>query len=282
MFGVSGLPCPAGFEVVPPERQRGTESLVLRSGPPCVVPEVWFLRRGRCAVAVSLRETPAAILLEPLGPKVTLALHGRPESRGVWEFLQQVDEGVGFVVPCELEALVGAVRRSPGILRMRVLSGSLLRPGPAPSAPGRRVPLGPADLDALAAVPAEGLGYLECYESLERFLAEPFPGVASWLGDEIVGFAVVYARAEPWVEVAVYTRPDHRRQGHATAASAACLQEVVRRGGDPVWTAVDEESRRMGLRLGLMPAGERLYVEFDRPSRVRREPMAGTMGEAEP
>jgi hypothetical protein len=267
MFGVSGLACPVGFEVIPPGRLREMESHVLRTGPPRVVPEVWFLRRGQCAVAASMAETPPAVLLHPLAPKVTLALHGRPESRGVGEYLRQVDAGVGFVVPCELEALVASVRRSPGILRMRVLSGSLLRPGASASAPGRRAALGPAHLDALSALPEEGLGFLECYESLDRFLAEPFPGVASWLGDEIVAFAVVYARAEPWVEVAVYTREDCRRQGHASAAAASCLQEIVRRGGEPVWTAIDETSRHIGLRLGLMPAGERLYVEFDRPPR---------------
>lgn len=265
MFGVSGRDCPDGFEIATADRFREVEAIVRRSGPPLTVVESWFLRRGRCSVALSVGETPPAAIVSPAGPKVTLALHGRPESLGVRAFLGQVDAGVGFVVPIDVEPLVRGLRRSPAILRLRALSGVYLRPDSHAPAPGRRATLGPRDLDALAALPVEGLGFLECHESLEHFLAEPFPGVASWVEDRIVSFTAVYARAEPWVEITSWTHPDERGQGHATATAAACAQEIVRRGGEPVWTAIDDASRRVGNRLGLVPAGERLYVEFDRP-----------------
>ncbi len=267
MFGLAETTCPKGFEQVGVERFPEAETILLHHGLARVVPEVFLLRRQRCLVAAARSESPPALIVEPIAPKITIGLHGRPVSIAVRSFLDEISEGVGFMVSPDLEPMVAACGRQPAMLHMRVLSGDRIRPGISSRVEGHRVLLGPEHIDALAAAPRDGLGFLECYESLDRFLAEPMPGVASMIGDSIVSMAVVYARAERMHEVAVYTRPEARRRGHAMAASFHCLQEIVRQGGVPVWTAVDEASRRLAIRLGLVPVGEKVYVEFTRPPR---------------
>jgi len=267
MFGTAGGVCPAPFVEVGFERADVVESRLLQQGWLCVVPERHLLRRGRCRMALAETENPPALLLEPTAPKVTLALYGRGGSVAVREYLRVVSEGVGFIVPPDLEPQVLAASRAPSVLRMRVLSGTRVRPDVGGNPPGQRVLLRPEHADMLARVPDEGLGFLECYDTLEEFLGGPSRGAASVVDGEIVSICVIYAQIDFACEVGVYTRPEFRRQGHGTAAAAACLREVMRRRWQPVWTAVDEVSRRLGVRLGLAPVGEKLYVVFRQPGR---------------
>jgi len=218
-------------------------------------------------MALAECESPPALLLEPTAPKVTLALYGRPGSVAVREYLRVVSEGVGFIVPPELEPQILAASRAPSVLRMRVLSGTRIRPDVRAEAPGERALLRPEHEDMLARVPDDGLGFLECYDTIEQFLEGPSLGAASIVDGEIVSLCVIYAQVDHACEVAVYTRPEFRRQGHGTAAALACVREVIRRRWQPVWTAVDDTSRRLGVRLGLTAVGEKLYVVFRQPGR---------------
>lgn len=266
MFGVAGDGCPSRFRPARESEMRVVVDVLHRRGAVCTVPELFVVGNDRCRVAIGMGETPPAVLIEPTAPKVTLAVHGRSGSPAMRQYLLEVEAGVGFIAPPDVEPMVTATRRSPIVLRMPVLSGNRGRPGVQREPVGVREVLGPQHEDALSRLPSDGRGFLECYHSLHEFLASPITGVASVVADEIVAICVVYARAGAMCEIAAYTRPEYRRRGHATAVSLSCIERVVAAHGRPVWTAVDEASRRLAVKIGLAPVGEKLYVMFDRPA----------------
>lgn len=272
MFGLAGDSCPTGFEEIPPERFDWVERVLLQQGLARVVPEMLLLKQGRCRVAACTTETPPAILLDPTAPKVTLSLTARPGSVAVRTFLQEVEQGQGFLMHPDLEPMLSAAGREHSALRMRVFSASHLRPDVRARPEGERVLLGPHHASLVAELPDEGLGFLECYDTIEQFLSSPLPGAASIADGVLVSMCAVYAYADTACEVAVYTQPEHRGRGHATAAAALCLHEIQRRGGQPVWTAVDDASRRLAIRLGLAPVTEKLYAVLAKPPRVTAPP----------
>jgi GNAT superfamily N-acetyltransferase len=266
MFGIAGDGCPSRFRLARDHELATVVDVLRKRGPACAVPELFMLGTDRCRVAVCVDETPPAVLIEPTAPKITLAVHGRAGSIGVRQYLSEVEAGVGFVAPSELEPVIAAMGRRPAVLPMPVLSTNHVRPVSRGGPPGTREPLGPQHEEAVDDLPAEGRGFLECYHSVAEFLAEPLPGVASVVDDQIVSICVVYARFEDACEIAAYTRPEHRGQGHGAAVAAECLRLVLSARGQPVWTAVDDASRRLGIKVGLTPVGEKLYVMFERPA----------------
>lgn len=266
MFGVAGDGCPPRFRMARDDEMRIVVDVLHRRGVLCTVPELFMLGSDRCRVALCADETPPAVLIEPTAPKVTLAVHGRAGSPALRQYLLEVEAGIGFMVAPELEPMVVSTRRNPRVLSMRVLSSSRARPGLRPEPAGVREVLAPRHEDALSRLSAEGRGFLECYHSLNEFLSSAITGVASVVDGEIVSICVVYARAGDVCEVAAYTRPEHRGQGHALAACIPCIERIVAARCRPAWTAVDEASWRLGIKAGLGPVGEKLYVMFEHPA----------------
>ena len=117
--------------------------------------------------------------------------------------------------------------------------------------------LGPGDV----LCPIDGALYAQCLaNSWSRDLVSQFPTAAAYarlgLGmavvrqGTVVAGASTYARYRAGIEIEVDTRPDCRRQGLATAASAALLLRCLDRGLYPSWDAHTPTSLALAEKLG--------------------------------
>ncbi|MEM9380708.1 MAG: GNAT family N-acetyltransferase [Planctomycetota bacterium] len=144
-----------------------------------------------------------------------------------------------------LEPLVHAGRLRPGE-RLRVMAwredASAALEGLAESHPTRVLEPDDEALDTLPrAVQAE----------LTR--PEEWPAnAASFAGGAVAGLAHSFAETETLWDVAVGTVPAFRRQGFATAASAALVLRQLERDLRPVWMTAESNgaSRALAVRLG--------------------------------
>lgn len=109
--------------------------------------------------------------------------------------------------------------------------------------------------------PIQGQLYHRCLaDPWSRDLVAQFPtegdyarlglGVAVVRQGELVAGASSYARYRTGIEIEVDTRPDCRRQGLATAASAALLLRCLDRGLYPSWDAHTPTSLALAEKLG--------------------------------
>ena len=153
-------------------------------------------------------------------------------------------------------------RGGPGVSRKSTDPG----PGASPATPRKRTPPPSTGLagrllpgDALR--PIQGQLYHRCLaDPWSRDLVAQFPtegdyarlglGVAVVRQGELVAGASSYARYRTGIEIEVDTRPDCRRQGLATAASAALLLRCLDRGLYPSWDAHTPTSLALAEKLG--------------------------------
>ncbi len=75
-------------------------------------------------------------------------------------------------------------------------------------------------------------------------------GFAVWRGDEIVAGAAPHALGGAALEFEVFTAPDFRRQGLASAVSAALILYCLDHGLKPCWDAFNPESAQLAQKLG--------------------------------
>ena len=91
-----------------------------------------------------------------------------------------------------------------------------------------------------------------------------------WLWDDEAGLPVSLAARTPAVAgvariAPVYTPPEHRRHGYATAVTAACTADALARDAERVvlYTDVaDPSANAMYQRIGFRPIGGRRIVQF--------------------
>ena len=92
-----------------------------------------------------------------------------------------------------------------------------------------------------------------------------------WLWEDATGVPVSFAACTPAVAgvariAPVYTPPEHRRHGYASAVTAACTADALARGAERVvlYTDVaDPSANAMYRRIGFRPIGGRRVVRFD-------------------
>lgn len=74
--------------------------------------------------------------------------------------------------------------------------------------------------------------------------------------------ATSYTIASGAIELAIATRPEHRRRGLATVTAASLAAACLQRGLVPQWNAANETSEHVAMRLGYRRAGliEILYL----------------------
>ena len=92
-----------------------------------------------------------------------------------------------------------------------------------------------------------------------------------WLWEDEAGVPVSLAARTPAVAgvariAPVYTPPEHRRHGYATAVTAACTADALARDAERVvlfTDLADPSANAMYQRIGFRPAGGRRVVQFD-------------------
>lgn len=95
---------------------------------------------------------------------------------------------------------------------------------------------------------------IEDFDSAEDFLDRGV-GYTLMIDDKLTGAAYSSLVCSRGIEVSLFVDEPYRRQGVATAISAALLLECVHRGLRPNWDAANEESCALAQKLGYMPDG---------------------------
>lgn len=145
--------------------------------------------------------------------------------------------------------------------------GTLSNASPTPIANAQVRVLGESDRPLVEQAPRELLGGESGMAVIEQRLADRLvTGVIR--NGLLVGIAHVFAQSERYADIGVVTHSGWRRQGFATAMSAALMQRIAETGREPVWScaAHNDASIATARRLGLREFARRAYIipAFDR------------------
>ena len=88
----------------------------------------------------------------------------------------------------------------------------------------------------------------------EAFVEDAF-GYVAVRGGKVICGATAAACAARSVEIQITTAPEARREGIATAVSAALIADCLERGIAPHWSTVNDASRALAEKLGYVVDG---------------------------
>jgi GNAT superfamily N-acetyltransferase len=116
-------------------------------------------------------------------------------------------------------------------------------------------PLGVSDLATVADDIPQGLR-----SELEVALAKDAPAVAALADGRPVSFCYAADETEGLWDISIDTLEPYRRQGYAARCVSCMVDEMRRRGKEPVWAAEESNlpSIRLAAKLGFVPVDELL------------------------
>ena len=212
---------------------------------------------GRCEV-LGLEEgapVPSFVARElEEGEEQMIYVVGRPPPDAIREAARR-NRGGGMVLaapedaPHVLDALAGwAANRAT----LHLLGDAPRLPG---LAEGKVRPLGASDLRASWArgIPEDLRSFLE-----DAVAGGQAPAAAALEDGRPVAFCVASDQTEGLWDVSIDTLEGHRRRGHAARCVSWMVDEMRRRGKEPVWAAEESNppSMRLAARLGFVPVDE--------------------------
>ena len=93
---------------------------------------------------------------------------------------------------------------------------------------------------------------MQSFENADQFLQLGF-GYGALEGKNLVSAATTYAISHTQIELAIATRPSHRRRGLGRIVAAALMRRSIEAGLTPEWTAANPTSQGMARALGYRP-----------------------------
>lgn len=213
-----------------------------------------MLLSGRCEVlGLEEGEPQPSFVARELGEGEDQMVYvvGRPSPWAIREAVGRNRKG-GIVMAAQEEAphIEGAL---PGWTATRATLHVL---GDAPHLPslaeGEVEPLGTQDLRAswVEGIPENLRSFLE-----DAVVDAEAPAVVALEGGRPVSFCVASDQTEGLWDVSIDTLEGHRRRGHAARCVSWMVDEMRRRGKEPVWAAEETNapSMRLAARLGFVP-----------------------------
>jgi GNAT superfamily N-acetyltransferase len=230
---------------------------------------VHLLRQGTCRAYVAgdpSRFDGAIVqgLLRPGEPDPEPAGFGS-DPQVLWGLLQAVQGWDCVLVDSEVAPVLGETIQRKMAFPVRYLDDvcfTLTQPVRRFRDPVVRL-LTLDDLALLEAAPHELRA--SCWDSTHSLLSQGIIACAIVSG-RIVATALVAARTARHAEVGVYTHPDYRLRGYATAAASLVTRRAQEAGQIPVWSAGDHNlpSLRIARKLGFVEVSRKMYVILDR------------------
>jgi predicted GNAT family acetyltransferase len=264
---------------VAPMQDRGEASASLFAGwahalkrtPPPPDEHVYLatcIESGGCGAAVQRGESPAIVGQSDAAAAAALA----EDLAGDWPALQGV---VGALVACEAFArrwrdLTGR----PHALRFRLRQHALTAVADVPDAPGAPRVAGEADIPWLVAKQLAFVAEVGIHDSPERIRALLPRCVARgefriWDDRRPVALAGFNDAPPDFARIApVYTLPDCRGRGYATALVASLSRELLARGKRKLFLTTDvanPASNAIYTRIGYRPETDEYHFEFVDP-----------------
>jgi GNAT superfamily N-acetyltransferase len=214
-----------------------------------------MLLSGRCEVlGLEERGPKPSFVARELGEgkEQMVCVVGHPSSGAIREAIRRNrNEGTVMAAPEDAPHLEGAL---PG---WTATWATLHLLGNAPRLPqlteGEVRPFGALDLDAASD---------ELPEDLRSFLKDAIvrgsPMAATFAGGRPVSFCCASDETEGLWDISIDTLEEHRRQGHAARCASWMVDEMRRRGKEPVWGAEETNlpSMRLAAKLGFVPVDE--------------------------
>jgi GNAT superfamily N-acetyltransferase len=216
-----------------------------------------MLLSGRCEVLGLAEEGPesqfVARELEESEDRA-ICVVGHPPADAIWEAVRRNQDGGDLLTNPEgashiLGALLGwTATRVP--LHLLGDASRLPRIGRAEVRP-----FGASDLAAVADDLPE-----ELRSELEGALTRDAPAVAASADGRPVSFCYAADETEGLWDISIDTLEPYRRQGYAAQCVSYMIDEMRRRGKEPVWAAEETNlpSMRLAAKLGFVPVEELL------------------------
>jgi GNAT superfamily N-acetyltransferase len=232
---------------------------------PETVISVHLLRRGTCKAYVAGDPSRFDGAIVQANDFPTEPTGFGPDPDILWELLKAVEGWDCILVDSERAPLLGRIIKREMGVGVRYLDDVchiLSRPvATFPHQVVRQLTL--SDLELLESAPPELRA--SCWGSTRALLAEGIVASAIVAG-RVVATALTAAISDRCADVGVYTHPDFRRQGLATAAASIVAQRVQESGRTPVWGAGEHNvaSLRVARKLGFIEVSRRTYVILDR------------------
>jgi len=213
-----------------------------------------MLLSGRCEVlGLEEREPQPSFVARELGEGEDQMVYvvGRPSPWVIREAVGRNRKG-GMVMAAQEEG-----PHIEGVLPGWTATGATLHLlGDAPHLPslaeGEVEPLGAQDLRAswVEGIPEDLLSFLE-----DAVVGAEVPAAAALEGGQPVSFCVASDQTEGLWDISIDTLEGHRRRGHAARCVSWMVDEMRRRGKEPVWAAEETNapSMRLAARLGFVP-----------------------------
>lgn len=264
---------------VAPMQDRGEASASLFAGwahgmkrtPPPPDEHVYLatcIESGSCGAAMQRGDSPAIVGQSDAAAAAALA----EDLAGDWPGLQGV---VGALVACE--AFARRWRDLTGrshALRFRLRQHALTVVADVPDPPGAPRVAGEADIPWLVAEQLAFVAEVGIHDSRERIRALLPTRVAHgefriWDDHRPVALAGFSDAAPEFTRIApVYTLPDCRRRGYATALVASLSRELLARGRRKLFLTTDvanPTSNAIYTRIGYRPENDEYHFDFVDP-----------------
>lgn len=249
-------------DLVEPLDPEGRQALAdaLGDTPLTVIP-VHDLRRGRCSAwAVGEPARARGAVVQGVDVPAEPAAFGT-DAEAVWRILQSVRGwtcvNCGTDVAPALRRLLARAMGVP-VRAYGDLYYVLARPAAELSHPAVRL-LGAGDAALLEGAPPafRAPGFAEPRELLREGVV-----ACGIVGGEMVAMAHTSAVTERHADIGVFTLPQWRRRGLASAAASRVARRVQEQGRRPTWSTGEDNaaSRRVAEKLGFERAGQRVYL----------------------
>ncbi len=213
-----------------------------------------LLLSGRCEVLLGPegKKSGGYLVLESDGT-LACVVH-RPVASLVAQLWKLDRTPEQIIVPLEnaepLRGLLPGWRELPAVIHVHPAPATLPRPANTTGfltgeEAGRIGELaGPLASELAGPLASELAGPLasELARALERG-----PVAAAYEGGRPVSFAYAVHETERWFDLSIDTLPEYRRRGLGTSAAAFLIHHLLARGKQPVWGALDADSRSVAM-----------------------------------
>lgn len=245
------------------ERCRLLASL-LPDGPQTVISRAHLLWGTARAYAVGLRDDgfETAVVEDPGCPGEPVIFGQNPQQ--IAELMPQIPDWFCINVACELADELTpllARRMNCAVRQMQDVYHMLTQPPPADLLAKPHVHLLTSDdLPMLQNAPPELRG-----PNPEHLLYQT-AAAGAIINNQLVAIAQNYALTAGYGDIGVFTLPDWRGRGFASAAAAQVAQWLQANGRIPVWSCGEQNqaSLRVAEKLGFIENGRRVYLILNR------------------
>ena len=221
------------------------------------------LRRRSCSVVIAGKVDCFSAAIVQLAELPEEPTGYGTDPAAMWALLQELTGWMCLNVPFILSGRIRELAKRKGTPTRTVqdIYHVMRQPSPTIAVPHvRRLTVVDTDLVEASPPDLHGAGFDSVGEMLAAGIA-----AGAIVDDRLVAIAHTSALTECYADIGVFTLPDFRGRGYASAAAAVVAAEIQANGKAPVWSCGDHNrvSLRVASKLGFEEVSRRMYVVFE-------------------